>query len=70
MTELLKKAFAEAAKLPEQDQNSLASLLLAELASYLEAAATTDLDAAEVGETQVALIGELFGRRSTPEDLR
>jgi len=33
MTELLEKAFAEAARLPEQDQNSFASWLLAELAS-------------------------------------
>ena len=28
---------------------------------YLEAAAITDLDAAEVAETQVALVGELRG---------
>jgi hypothetical protein len=33
MTEILEKAFAEAARLPEQDQNSFASWLLAELAS-------------------------------------
>ena len=33
MTELLEKAFAEATRLPEQDQNSLASWILAELAS-------------------------------------
>jgi hypothetical protein len=33
MTELLEKAFAEAAKLPEQDQNSVATWILAELES-------------------------------------
>ena len=33
MTELLEKAFAEAARLPERDQNSFASWLLEELAS-------------------------------------
>ena len=33
MTELHEKAFAEATRLPEQDQNSLASWILAELAS-------------------------------------
>lgn len=33
MTQLLEKAFAEAASLPEQDQDSLATWLLAELAA-------------------------------------
>lgn len=33
MTQLLEKAFAEAASLPEEDQDSLASWLLAELAA-------------------------------------
>ena len=33
MTELLEKAFAEAAKLPESEQNSLANWLLSELDS-------------------------------------
>jgi len=33
MTELLEKAFAEAAKLPEEDQNELAAWILEELAS-------------------------------------
>ena len=33
MTELLEKAFAEAAQLPEQDQDSLGAWILAELAS-------------------------------------
>ncbi len=33
MTKLLEKAFAEAAKLPDDDQDALAQALLAELAS-------------------------------------
>jgi hypothetical protein len=33
MTRLLEKAFAEAASLPDQDQDSLATWLLAELAA-------------------------------------
>lgn len=33
MTELLQKAFAEASKLPEEEQNALARALLEELAS-------------------------------------
>jgi len=33
MTELLEKAFAEASGLPEEDQNSFATWILAELAS-------------------------------------
>jgi hypothetical protein len=33
MTELLERAFAEASKLPEKEQNAVASLLLEELAS-------------------------------------
>jgi hypothetical protein len=33
MTELLEKAFAEASKLPEQDQNAMAHWLLSELDS-------------------------------------
>ncbi len=33
MTKLLEKAFTEAAKLPQDEQDSLARLLLAELAS-------------------------------------
>ena len=33
MTKLLEEAFAEAAKLPEQDQDALAAVLLEELAS-------------------------------------
>ena len=33
MTELLEKAFAEAAKLPESEQNALANWLLSELDS-------------------------------------
>ena len=33
MTELLEKAFAEASGLPEEDQNSLATWILAELSS-------------------------------------
>jgi hypothetical protein len=33
MTQLLERAFAEASKLPEPDQDSFASLLLAELDS-------------------------------------
>lgn len=36
MTELLEKAFQEAAKLPPDQQNALASLLLAELQSERE----------------------------------
>jgi hypothetical protein len=69
MTELLEKAFAEAAKLPEQEQDSFASWLLEELASYREAAAITDLDASEVAEIQVALVGELRGRPWKSDDL-
>ena len=33
MTKLLEKAFAEASKLPQEDQDSFAAMLLAELAS-------------------------------------
>ena len=33
VTKLLEKAFAEASKLPEKDQNAIAEILLAELAS-------------------------------------
>lgn len=33
MTELLEKAFAEASKLPAEDQNALAEMLLRDLAS-------------------------------------
>ena len=33
MTELLEKAFAEASKLSEEDQNALASMLLKDLAA-------------------------------------
>jgi hypothetical protein len=33
MTELLERAFAEASKLPEKEQNAMAALLLEELAS-------------------------------------
>ena len=33
MTKLLKKAFEEAAKLPDEDQDTLAQAVLAELAS-------------------------------------
>ncbi len=33
MTELLKKAFSEASKLPEKDQDAIAEIILAELAS-------------------------------------
>ena len=33
MTKLLEKAFAEAAKLPDEDQDALAQAMLAELAS-------------------------------------
>lgn len=33
MTTLLEKAFAEASKLPEQDQDAIAEVVLAELAS-------------------------------------
>ena len=33
MTELLEKAFAEASKLPEEEQNALAEMLLRDLAS-------------------------------------
>ena len=33
MTKLLEKAFAEAAKLPDEDQDALAQAVLAELAS-------------------------------------
>ena len=35
MTQLLSKAFEEAAKLPDQDQNTLANWILAELLSEL-----------------------------------
>ncbi len=35
MTKLLQKAFEEASKLPEQDQNAVASWLLAEMESEL-----------------------------------
>ncbi len=33
MTQLLKKAFAKASELPEQDQDAIAEIVLAELAS-------------------------------------
>ena len=33
MTKLLEKAFLEASKLPEQDQNTIAEIVLAEIAS-------------------------------------
>lgn len=33
MTELLEKAFAEASKLPEKDQDAIAEIILAELES-------------------------------------
>lgn len=33
MTKLLEKAFSEASKLPEQEQNAIAEIMLAELAS-------------------------------------
>jgi hypothetical protein len=36
MTQLLTKAFEEAAKLPEPDQNTLANWILAELISELQ----------------------------------
>jgi hypothetical protein len=73
MTQLLERAFAEAARLPEAEQDSFASLLLAELESerrWSETFASTQEQLAsladealreyEAGETQPLDIGRDF----------
>ena len=72
MTDLLEKAFREAAKLPPEEQDRLASMLLANLRSeqrwdelfaesqeLLEKLADSALSADEAGETDPLVPGEL-----------
>lgn len=72
MTDLLEKAFREAAKLPPEEQDRLASILLASLKSeqgwddlfaksqeLLEELADRALSEEEAGETEPLVPGEL-----------
>jgi hypothetical protein len=57
MTELLQKAFAEAAKLPSDEQDALAALLLKEIESeqrWTEAFAKSEGKLAELADEAIA----------------
>lgn len=59
--ELLGSMEAELRDLAGRQGRDISVLIEEAVRDYLEAAAITDLDAAEVAETQEALVGELRG---------
>ncbi len=68
MTQLLERAFTEASKLPEKEQDAVAALVLEELASEQRWDAAFDSSQGQLSETARAALREYDSGETRPLD--